>query len=304
MNNIQKVNLTKVTTLIAIAAFWLSAPFASGDGHLQELVVNGDFEDVRTPDENGEQMDFFAAHGKANGATKFGLDGFGLSNWGQGFQVYTPEWRGTDTNYLTGPMNPRDDQLAFDPAITGDHVSFLNNPGDAWNAIGPLNAGTYAATMMIGYHRDEVFQFPEKPVFTIQVEQSTDVWTDLEVVDPSSLVSQDDTVAAAGEWHDLFKNYEVSDASPAAGLPARVYYATGEFADKMSVDNVSVKFGAATQTWAGYPVDANGWVDTTPWLAFINVSAGDWVWVVNLGTYIYLPEEFVSEAGAWTYIPN
>ncbi|MEX0325028.1 MAG: hypothetical protein AB3N33_02950 [Puniceicoccaceae bacterium] len=62
--------------------------------------------------------------------------------------------------------------------------------------------------------------------------------------------------------------------------------------------------GSGTTMWAGYAVDGEGWVDTSPWLGWINVSQGDYVWSINLGKYIYLPEGFVSESGAWSYVPG
>jgi hypothetical protein len=65
-----------------------------------------------------------------------------------------------------------------------------------------------------------------------------------------------------------------------------------------------VPASSGAPTWAGYPVDEAGNVDTTPWMGFINVAAGEWVWSYSLGKWIYLPEEFVSESGAWAYATN
>jgi hypothetical protein len=59
-----------------------------------------------------------------------------------------------------------------------------------------------------------------------------------------------------------------------------------------------------TPKWAGYPVDPSGWVDTTPWLGWINVAQGSYVWSVSFAKYIYLPEAWVGSSGAWTYIPG
>ena len=57
-------------------------------------------------------------------------------------------------------------------------------------------------------------------------------------------------------------------------------------------------------TWAGYPMDAFGNVDTLAWMAFLNVSFAPWVWSYSLAGWIYLPEENVSDSGAWIYIPK
>jgi hypothetical protein len=62
--------------------------------------------------------------------------------------------------------------------------------------------------------------------------------------------------------------------------------------------------GIGGNTWAGFDVDGEGWVDTGAWLGFVNVSGGDWIYVFNLGKYVYLPESFVSGAGSWAYVPN
>lgn len=70
-------------------------------------------------------------------------------------------------------------------------------------------------------------------------------------------------------------------------------------------DNLSIAVAQAPTEWAGYPRRPDGYVDTTPFLGWIWVSdATDYVWCINLNKYIYLPEEFVSESGAWSYFPN
>jgi hypothetical protein len=56
-------------------------------------------------------------------------------------------------------------------------------------------------------------------------------------------------------------------------------------------------------TWAGYPILQDGWIDTTSWLGWMNVSEGDYVWSLALNKYIYLPESFVDTSGAWSYVP-
>jgi hypothetical protein len=73
-----------------------------------------------------------------------------------------------------------------------------------------------------------------------------------------------------------------------------------------SLDNLTITAddGGSGSTWAGYAVDELGWTDTTPWLGWINVSQGDYVWSVTLGKYIYLPEDFVGDSGAWSYVPG
>lgn len=69
----------------------------------------------------------------------------------------------------------------------------------------------------------------------------------------------------------------------------------------------SLKFNATVipePTWAGYTIEADGWVDTTPWLGWVNVSGGDWIYMVGFSKYVYLPENIVTESGSWGYVPG
>ena len=51
-----------------------------------------------------------------------------------------------------------------------------------------------------------------------------------------------------------------------------------------------------------FPVRAEGNVDTGPWLGYLNVLAGDWVWSYSLAGWLYLPADMVTDTGSWTYI--
>ncbi|MEX0332684.1 MAG: hypothetical protein AB3N64_14810 [Puniceicoccaceae bacterium] len=53
-----------------------------------------------------------------------------------------------------------------------------------------------------------------------------------------------------------------------------------------------------TPDWYGYPVDPEGWADTTPWLGWVNVTFDPYIWVVNLGKYIYIGDD-----SGWVYVP-
>lgn len=55
-------------------------------------------------------------------------------------------------------------------------------------------------------------------------------------------------------------------------------------------------------TWAGYLVGGDGWVDTGAFMGWI-YPLEPYVYVRNLGKYIYLPESFVLEGGAWAFVP-
>jgi hypothetical protein len=59
------------------------------------------------------------------------------------------------------------------------------------------------------------------------------------------------------------------------------------------------------RTWAGYDVDANGWVDTGSYLGLLHVDYAPWVYSTTLGgTWFYLPEENVLSSGAWLWAPK
>jgi hypothetical protein len=68
----------------------------------------------------------------------------------------------------------------------------------------------------------------------------------------------------------------------------------------IAVDNLVL---AQSRTWGGYVEDRDGWFDTGSFLGLI-YPVGDWVYVLDLGKYLYLPESFISPGGSWAYIPN
>jgi len=51
--------------------------------------------------------------------------------------------------------------------------------------------------------------------------------------------------------------------------------------------------------WMGYPVDAQGWVDTSPWIGWVNVVSDPWVWSTVMDAHI-----FVGDDSGWIYVPN
>ena len=67
----------------------------------------------------------------------------------------------------------------------------------------------------------------------------------------------------------------------------------------MSIDSDLV---GGDSTWAGYPVDSAGWVDTAGWLGFVNIGLAPWHYAFNLDTFIYIPSEPAAGAGFWAYV--
>ena len=55
--------------------------------------------------------------------------------------------------------------------------------------------------------------------------------------------------------------------------------------------------------WAGYPI-LNGFVDTTPFMGWLNIQALPWVWCLGTNCWYFLHES-VAEAGrGWVYTMN
>lgn len=66
--------------------------------------------------------------------------------------------------------------------------------------------------------------------------------------------------------------------------------------------NLKVFDQAAGAMWADYSQNEDGFVDTGDWMGVINVSQGDWVYNFALGGFIFMPEDFVQQNGAWGFI--
>jgi hypothetical protein len=62
--------------------------------------------------------------------------------------------------------------------------------------------------------------------------------------------------------------------------------------------------GASGDTWAGYPANPQGWVNTESWMAWLNVLEAPWIWSASLSTWVYIDESVVSDSGSWVYIPK
>lgn len=79
--------------------------------------------------------------------------------------------------------------------------------------------------------------------------------------------------------------------------------------DSFFIDDVYIAVGTHVlespsqnepQTWAGYPIGQDNWVDTGNWLGWIN-PIGDFIYSQSLGGWLHLPEDRVVEEGAWAY---
>jgi len=64
--------------------------------------------------------------------------------------------------------------------------------------------------------------------------------------------------------------------------------------------------GSVDVFWAGYPIVKQGdrdWIDTNPWMGWLDVTAAPWVYSNSLDAWTYLSEdEAISESGGWMYL--
>jgi hypothetical protein len=57
-------------------------------------------------------------------------------------------------------------------------------------------------------------------------------------------------------------------------------------------------------TWAGYEIVADGWVDTDDFIGWVNITRDPWIWSEPMGMYLYLQESSVGPSGSWSYAPG
>lgn len=68
---------------------------------------------------------------------------------------------------------------------------------------------------------------------------------------------------------------------------------------------LTINYTPGVSEWAGYPIDEDGrTVDTGAYLGVVDIAADPWVWVYDLGKYVYLPESHVMSGGGWSFFPN
>lgn len=65
------------------------------------------------------------------------------------------------------------------------------------------------------------------------------------------------------------------------------------------IDDLGFVQEAAGETWYGYPVAAEQWVDTGAWMGWVNIAFDPWIWVDALSKYVYIGDD-----SGWAYIPN
>lgn len=122
----------------------------------------------------------------------------------------------------------------------------------------------------------------------------------------------DATAANTASWTIEFFESGVSVAGPLTaasgdfGSIQNVGFTTANGSSTGTVDNFSFTVGTEVvgAQWGGYDIIDGRYIDTDPWLGFLEITNDPWLFSYSLEKYIYLPESQVSTSGAWMYIPN
>jgi len=57
--------------------------------------------------------------------------------------------------------------------------------------------------------------------------------------------------------------------------------------------------GGGGDTWLGYTVDSEGWVNTESWIGWVNVLDAPWIWSSSLSSWLYIADD-----SGWVFIPR
>lgn len=78
---------------------------------------------------------------------------------------------------------------------------------------------------------------------------------------------------------------------------------TGEY--RYYLDNITLTVPVTITpptTWAGYPINEDGRsVDTGTFIGWIDIGDDPWIWIYAVNSYVYAPEDFISESGGWMW---
>jgi hypothetical protein len=107
---------------------------------------------------------------------------------------------------------------------------------------------------------------------------------------------------ADGETPDLVSNHAQPGydtfVNPVVSLDITTYAGTMRF-DNLKIANEwgDVVPQASGETWYGYAVDANGWVNADGWMSWVNVEFDPYIWSTALDKYVY-----VGDDSGWVYV--
>ena len=68
---------------------------------------------------------------------------------------------------------------------------------------------------------------------------------------------------------------------------------------------LTVSYTPPVTSWGGFVSESNGrTVDTGSFLGIVDIAGRPWIYVYATESWIYLPEEQISEQGGWLYLPK
>jgi hypothetical protein len=258
---------------------------------------------------NGLQVPIIAMHNELIGTMEFGSWGWG---WSYGFtrrfntiQAYDreaiqgsdrfvfPDYRPAVTTndpvFLDGVSTVDDNRLpiymdySMYPILPRIQVKFSNNknynyPGSA-NVVLEILAPSFVNSEVgdIPIHTPVMIEFPANiPAFVPQ--------DGVPVQERVAVPAAPRLYFAAG-----MTDFGLYNLSP-----------TGETVFLNAVEKYAGPGSGGGNTWYGYEIDGNGWVDTASWLdGFVQVDNDPWVYPLSLQSYIYVPDD-----SGWIYIPK
>lgn len=116
---------------------------------------------------------------------------------------------------------------------------------------------------------------------------TTDNWIQL-IFDPLNIVT-------------LALSADAPGSLPAGDLEDFGFFIIHPGGGSAIIDEVNIFAMESASTWAGFPMESNGYVDTGSFLGPI-VVYGDFLFVFGINNFVYMPEMFVSTGGGWAYV--
>ena len=96
-----------------------------------------------------------------------------------------------------------------------------------------------------------------------------------------------------------YEIFEVTDVSADGSTIAGVGWFPAEGSNRPFIMRLT-----DTAQWGGFDVLPDGQsVNTEGFMGYIDISATPWVYVYGIGRYVYMDESYVTDSGAWLWMP-
>lgn len=190
--------------------------------------------------------------------------------------------------------NARSYELYRLTANWGEGTSNSGSPGGA-GAI----ATTGDATWVHSFYPDTEWIFEGGDmVFTPSA--GTEITTEAAYTWSSELMISD----VQGWVDDSSTNFGWAILGPDVDRSAR-RFASRENSNDSIRPKLTVTYTAGQTHWAAYPILEDGrTVDTGDFLGFVDIAEQPWIYVYEISSYVYLPEDMVTIEGGWAYVPK